>query len=49
MEVEAAKYIGAGLAVVALGGAGAGLGVLFGNFLDAAIRNPAAAESGSAA
>ena len=41
MEVEAARYIGAGLAVVALGGAGAGLGVLFGNYLNAAVRNPA--------
>jgi F-type H+-transporting ATPase subunit c len=44
MEVEAARYLGAGLAVVALGGAGAGLGVLFGNYLNAAVRNPAAAE-----
>jgi F-type H+-transporting ATPase subunit c len=44
MDPQAAKYIGAGLAVVALGGAGAGLGILFGNFLNAAIRNPAAAD-----
>lgn len=43
MELEAAKAIGAGLAVVALGGAGVGLGVLFGNFMSGALRNPAAA------
>lgn len=45
MEVEAAKYIGAGLAAMGMIGAGAGLGVLFGNYLQAAIRNPAAAAS----
>ena len=41
MEVEAAKYIGAGLATMGMIGAGAGL--LFGNYLQAAIRNPSAA------
>ncbi|MDB5440350.1 MAG: synthase subunit [Caulobacteraceae bacterium] len=45
MEVEAAKYIGAGLAAIGMAGAGVGLGVLFGNYLSAAIRNPAAAAS----
>ena len=45
MEVEAAKYIGAGLAATGMIGAGAGLGILFGNYLQAAIRNPAAAAS----
>ena len=43
MEIEAAKMIGAGMAVVALGGAGIGLGILFGNFMGGALRNPAAA------
>ena len=43
MDVTAAKYIGAGLAMTGLIGAGAGLGILFGNYLQAAIRNPAAA------
>lgn len=38
------KYIGAGLACVAMGGAGVGVGTIFGNFLQAAIRNPAAAQ-----
>jgi F-type H+-transporting ATPase subunit c len=45
MDVQAARYIGAGLATMGLIGAGIGLGVLFGNFLAAAVRNPAAAAS----
>ena len=45
MNVEAAKYIGAGLATMGMIGAGAGLGILFGNYLQAAIRNPSAAAS----
>jgi len=45
MEVEAAKLIGSGLAAIGMVGAGIGLGVLFGNYLQAAIRNPAAAAS----
>jgi len=48
MDLHAAailgKYIGAGLACVAMGGAGIGVGAIFGNFLQAAIRNPAAAQ-----
>jgi F-type H+-transporting ATPase subunit c len=43
MEIIAAKYIGAGLAMTGLIGAGAGLGILFGNYLNASIRNPSAA------
>ena len=45
MEVEAAKLIGAGLAVVPLAGAGIGLGLIFGNFLSGAFRNPSAAAT----
>ena len=45
MEVDAAKLVGAGLAAMGMIGAGIGLGVLFGNYLQAAIRNPAAAAS----
>ena len=45
MEVEAAKLIGSGLAAIGMAGAGIGLGVLFGNYLQAAIRNPSAAAS----
>jgi F-type H+-transporting ATPase subunit c len=42
MEVAAAKLIGAGIAAVALGGAGIGLGIFFGHYMDAAMRNPEA-------
>ena len=43
MEVEAAKLIGAGLATIALAGAGIGIGTIFGNYLSGALRNPSAA------
>ncbi len=49
MELEAAtamgKLIGAGIACVGMGGAGIGVGVIFGNYLAGALRNPAAAAS----
>ena len=43
MDLISAKHIGAGLAMMGLVGAGIGLGILFGNYLQAAMRNPAAA------
>jgi len=43
MELEAAKQIGAGIAAIALGGAGIGIGTIFGNYLAGALRNPSAA------
>jgi F-type H+-transporting ATPase subunit c len=43
MEAEAAKFIGAGIACIGMGGAGIGVGHIFGNYLAAAVRNPAAA------
>jgi F-type H+-transporting ATPase subunit c len=43
MDLVSAKHIGAGLAMTGLIGAGIGLGILFGNYLQAAIRNPSAA------
>ena len=43
MDHTSAQFIGAGLATMGMIGAGAGLGILFGNYLQAAIRNPAAA------
>ncbi len=43
MEAEAAKLIGAGLASLPLAGAAIGLGIIFGNFLSGAFRNPSAA------
>ena len=45
MEVEAAKMIGAGLACSALIGAGVGIGTIFGNYVNGALRNPSAAPS----
>ncbi len=41
MEVEAAKYIGAGLAMFALAGVGLGIGNIFANLISAVARNPA--------
>jgi F-type H+-transporting ATPase subunit c len=43
MEAAAAKLIGAGLAMIGVVGAGVGIGVLFGQYVSAGIRNPAAA------
>lgn len=37
------KFIGAGLATMGLGGAGIGVGLIAGNFLSGALRNPSAA------
>jgi len=52
MEAEAAallgKYIGAGLACIAMAGAGIGIGQLVGSYLSGALRNPAAAKEQTA-
>jgi len=59
METEAAlalganlsdglKYLGAGLASIAMGGAGIGVGIVVGNYLSGALRNPAAAREQTA-
>jgi F-type H+-transporting ATPase subunit c len=45
MDAEAAKLIGAGIACIGMGGAGIGVGIIFGNFLSGALRNPAAASA----
>jgi len=45
MDAEAAKFLGAGLAAVGIGLAALGVGNVFGSFLEAALRNPAAADS----
>jgi F-type H+-transporting ATPase subunit c len=42
--ITAAKYIGAGIACIGMGGAGVGVGAIFGNYLAAALRNPSAAQ-----
>jgi F-type H+-transporting ATPase subunit c len=44
MDPVAAKYIGAGLAAIGTGAAGIGVGTLFGQFLNGALRNPSAVE-----
>src|SRR5438034_324610 len=44
MEPAAAKLIVAGIACIVMGGAGVGVGVIFGNYLAAAVRNPSAAQ-----
>ncbi len=43
MDANAAKLIGAGLAAMALIGAGIGVGNVFGSYLSGALRNPSAA------
>ena len=44
MDLHAAKMIGAGLAMLGMIGAGIGLGILFGNWYQGALRNPSAAN-----
>jgi F-type H+-transporting ATPase subunit c len=44
MDPLAAKFIGAGIACIGMGGAGVGVGVIFGQYLSAALRNPSAAQ-----
>ena len=43
MDPVAAKFIGAGIACIGMGGAGVGVGIIFGNYLAGALRNPSAA------
>ena len=38
--MSSAKFVGAGLATIGLAGAGVGIGVLFGGFLNAVSRSP---------
>jgi F-type H+-transporting ATPase subunit c len=45
MEADAAKYIGAGLTALGMGGAAIGVGLIFGNFLSGALRNPTASDA----
>jgi F-type H+-transporting ATPase subunit c len=42
MDIEAAKLIGAGLAVIGVIGSGIGIGTIFASFIQAVGRNPAA-------
>jgi len=48
MDVEivtAARYIGAGLAAIGMGGSAIGVGLIFGHFLSGALRNPTASDA----
>ena len=45
MDVEAAKMIGAGLAVIALAGVGVGIGSIFSSLVSPIARNPAARDT----
>jgi len=40
MILQAAKFIGAGLATIALAGSGVGIGIVFGQLISALARNP---------
>ena len=42
MDPAAAKFLGAGIAMIALGGVGLGIGQLFSSWVTAIGRNPAA-------
>lgn len=42
MDPQAAKYIGAGIAMIALHGVGLGIGNIFSNLINSVARNPAA-------
>jgi F-type H+-transporting ATPase subunit c len=45
MEMEALKYVGAGIAACGMIGSGIGLGIIFGNFFNAVARQPAMEKS----
>jgi len=44
MEAEAAKLIGAGIAVIALAGVGVGIGNIFASLISSIARNPSARD-----
>ena len=44
MEAEAAKLIGAGIAVIALAGVGVGIGNIFASLVSSIARNPSARD-----
>lgn len=44
MDAEAARYLGAGLAMLALAGVGVGLGNIFSNLIATVGRNPSARD-----
>ncbi len=44
MDVEAARMVGAGLAMFALAGVGLGIGLIFSSLINSIARNPSARE-----
>lgn len=44
MEVESARMIGAGIAMVALAGVGLGIGLIFSSLITSISRNPSSRE-----
>lgn len=44
MDLEAAKMIGVGIAMLGTIGAALGIGAIFSNFMNAAARNPAVVD-----
>ena len=44
MDPQAAKFLGAGLACIGMGGAAIGVAMVFGQYLIGALRNPSAAD-----
>lgn len=47
--LDGAKLIGAGCATIALAGAGAGIGIVFGSLINSVARNPSLSKVSSAA
>jgi F-type H+-transporting ATPase subunit c len=45
LDPVAAKFLGAGLACIGMGGAAIGVASVFGQYLTGALRNPSAAAS----
>lgn len=44
MDVESARMIGAGLAMIALAGVGLGIGLIFSSLISSVSRNPSSRE-----
>lgn len=44
MDLQSAKMIGAGIAVIALAGVGVGIGQIFGSLVSSVARNPASRD-----
>jgi F-type H+-transporting ATPase subunit c len=44
MDLQSARMLGAGLAIIALAGVGVGIGTIFGQLVSSVARNPAARD-----